>query len=71
MFHSTYSVNLFLYLYSATAYTSPIKALEFLEGHAQEIDVALVAVHMEEMHGFQFLDIDREAHKIIQVISKC
>ncbi|PUZ46686.1 hypothetical protein GQ55_7G101400 [Panicum hallii var. hallii] len=54
--------------YHATAYTSPIKALEFLEGHAQEVDLALVAVHMEELHGFQFLDIVRDAHKNVQVI---
>nr|TKW03767.1 hypothetical protein SEVIR_7G064600v2 [Setaria viridis] len=54
--------------YHATAYTSPIKALDFLEGHAQEVDMALVAVHMEEMHGFQFLDVVREDHKNIQVI---
>ncbi|XP_072151391.1 two-component response regulator ORR29 [Setaria viridis] len=54
---------------ATTAYTSPIKALDFLEGHAQEVDMALVAVHMEEMHGFQFLDVVREDHKNIQVIS--
>ncbi|PVH35124.1 hypothetical protein PAHAL_7G109900 [Panicum hallii] len=54
--------------YHATAYTSPIKALEFLEGHAQEVDLALVAVHMEELHGFQFLDIVSDAHKNVQVI---
>ncbi|XP_066365638.1 two-component response regulator ORR29-like [Miscanthus floridulus] len=55
--------------FQATAYTSPIEALHFLEGHAQEVDVAFVALHMEEIHGFQFLDIVREAHKDIQVIS--
>ncbi|OEL16759.1 Two-component response regulator ORR29 [Dichanthelium oligosanthes] len=43
--------------YRATAYTSPLQALDLLEGHAQEVDVALVALHMEEMHGFQFLDM--------------
>ncbi|KAF8780730.1 hypothetical protein HU200_001337 [Digitaria exilis] len=54
--------------YHATAYTSPIEALEFLEGHAQVVDLALVAVDMELMHGFQFLDIVREDHKNVQVI---
>jgi two-component SAPR family response regulator len=61
----------FFFSFTATAYTSPIKALEFLEGHAQEVDLALVAVHMEELHGFQFLDIVSDAHKNVQVISKC
>ncbi|CAN6234670.1 unnamed protein product [Urochloa humidicola] len=54
--------------YHATAYTSPMKAIDFLEGHAQEVDLALVAVHMREMHGYQFLDMVREHHKNIQVI---
>lgn len=63
--------NLFPIVFTATAYTSPIEALEFLEGHAQVVDLALVAVDMELMHGFQFLDIVREDHKNVQVISKC
>ncbi|CAN6270568.1 unnamed protein product [Urochloa humidicola] len=54
--------------YHAIAYTSPMKAIEFLGGHAQEVDLALVAVHMREMHGYQFLDMIREHHKNIQVI---
>ena len=52
----------FFLSFSATPYTSPIEALHFLEGHAQEVDVAFVALHMEEIHGFQFLDIVREAY---------
>ena len=70
MFYSTYR-NPYTPSFTATAYTSPIEALEFLEGHAQEVDLALVAVNMEELHGFQFLDIVRDAHKNVQVISKC
>ncbi|CAL5034858.1 unnamed protein product [Urochloa decumbens] len=54
--------------YHAIAYTSPLKAIDFLEGHALEVDLALVAVHMREMHGYQFLDMVREHHKNIQVI---
>ncbi|CAL5017583.1 unnamed protein product [Urochloa decumbens] len=54
--------------YHATAYTSPMEAIDFLGGHAQEVDLALVAVHMREMHGYQFLDMVREHHKNIQVI---
>jgi hypothetical protein len=30
-----------------------------------------VAVSMEEMSGFQFLDIARKMHRNIQVICKC
>ncbi|CAO1939119.1 unnamed protein product [Urochloa humidicola] len=54
--------------YHAIAYTSPMKAIEFLGDHAHEVDLALVAVHMREMHGYQFLDMIREHHKNIQVI---
>jgi CheY-like chemotaxis protein len=52
------------------AYTSPIEALQFLKDHERDIDFALVAVNMKEIHGFQFLDISRESHKNLQVISK-
>ncbi|KAG2571331.1 hypothetical protein PVAP13_7KG077365 [Panicum virgatum] len=41
-------------------FTSPIKALKFLKDHTEDIDFALVAVNMKEMHGFEFLDISRE-----------
>ncbi|XP_062227340.1 two-component response regulator ORR29-like [Phragmites australis] len=49
-------------------YTSPIKALKFLEDHEDEVDFLLVEVQMKEMHGFQFLDISRDVHKKLQVI---
>nr|TKW03731.1 hypothetical protein SEVIR_7G061500v2 [Setaria viridis] len=49
-------------------YTSPIEALNFLKDHEKDMDFALVAVNMKEMHGFQFLDISRESHKNLQVI---
>jgi hypothetical protein len=52
------------------AFTSPIKALKFLKDHKEYIDFALVVVNMKEMHGFEFLDISREFHKNLQVISK-
>ena len=61
---------MFLLFVSAMVYTSPIKALDFLKHHEQDVDFILVAVHMKEMHGFQFLDISREMHKSLQVISK-
>ena len=51
-------------------YTSPVEALKFLKDHIKEIDFALAAVNMKEMHGFQFLDISRKSHKNLQVISK-
>jgi CheY-like chemotaxis protein len=51
-------------------YTSPVEALKFLKDHIKDIDFALVAVNMKEMHGFQFLDISRKSHKNLQVISK-
>ncbi|KAF0893863.1 hypothetical protein E2562_031400 [Oryza meyeriana var. granulata] len=31
-------------------YTSPIKALDYLENHAQDFDLVLADVHMEELH---------------------
>ncbi|TVU17063.1 hypothetical protein EJB05_33074, partial [Eragrostis curvula] len=54
--------------FQATVYTSPIKALDFLKDHEADVDFVLVAVHMKEMHGFQFLDISREMHRNLQVI---
>ncbi len=51
-------------------YTSPIKALDFLENHAQDFDLVLAEVHMEELNGFAFLTASRKIHKSIQVISK-
>ncbi|RLM75006.1 hypothetical protein C2845_PM15G04640 [Panicum miliaceum] len=51
------------------AFTSPIEALKFLKDRKEDIDFALVAVNMKEMHGFEFLDISRELHKNLQVIS--
>ncbi|CAL5032872.1 unnamed protein product [Urochloa decumbens] len=49
-------------------YTSPTEALKFLKDHEKDIDFALVAVNMKEMHGFQFVDICRESHKDLQLI---
>ncbi|TVU13779.1 hypothetical protein EJB05_37205, partial [Eragrostis curvula] len=54
--------------FQAKVYTSPIKALDFLKDHEADVDFVLVAVHMREMHGFQFLDISREMHRNLQVI---
>jgi len=51
-------------------YASPVEALKFLKDHGRDTDFALVEVNMKEMHGFQFLDISRELHKNLQVISK-
>jgi CheY-like chemotaxis protein len=61
---------MFLLFGSVMVYTSPIKELNFLEDHEQDVDFVLVSVHMKEMHGFQFLDMSREMHKNLQVISK-
>jgi two-component SAPR family response regulator len=55
---------------SVMVFTSPIKALKFLKDHTEDIDFALVAVNMKEMHGFEFLDISRELRTNLQVISK-
>ncbi|KAL6851563.1 hypothetical protein ACP4OV_020496 [Aristida adscensionis] len=55
--------------FHALVYTSPVKALNFLEGNAQVVDFILVAMDMEEMHGLRFLDTVREMHKNLQVIS--
>ncbi|KAJ1270465.1 hypothetical protein BS78_06G054200 [Paspalum vaginatum] len=49
-------------------YTSPMEALSFLKDHEKDVDFALVAVNMQEMHSFQFLDVSREFHKNLQVI---
>ncbi|KAL6650542.1 hypothetical protein ACP70R_009467 [Stipagrostis hirtigluma subsp. patula] len=54
--------------FKVMVYRSPIKALNFLKDHEQEVDFVLVAVDMKEMHGFQFLDISRELHINLQVI---
>jgi response regulator of citrate/malate metabolism len=61
---------MFLLFGSVMVYTSPIKEFNFLEDHEQDVDFVLVSVHMKEMHGFQFLDMSREMHKNLQVISK-
>lgn len=62
---------IFLFFVLATVYTSPMKALNSLKHHdAKDVDFVLVALHMKEMHGFQFLHISREMHKNLQVISK-
>lgn len=37
---------------SVIVFTSPREALDFLNGHAQDIDFLLVAVDMEEISGF-------------------
>ncbi|XP_052152545.1 two-component response regulator ORR29-like [Oryza glaberrima] len=54
--------------FCVTVYTSPIKALDFLENHAQDFDLVLAEVHMEELNGFAFLMASRKIHKSIQVI---
>ncbi|CAL5032870.1 unnamed protein product [Urochloa decumbens] len=54
--------------FQVMVYTSPVEALKFLQDHGKAIDFALVAMNMEEMHGFQFLEISRESHKNLQVI---
>ncbi|KAB8095309.1 hypothetical protein EE612_023263 [Oryza sativa] len=54
--------------FSVTVFTSPIKALDFLQNHAEGVDLVLADVHMEEMNGFDFLKVARELHKSIQVI---
>ncbi|KAF2933482.1 hypothetical protein DAI22_04g086100 [Oryza sativa Japonica Group] len=55
--------------FCVTVYTSPIKALDFLENHAQDFDLVLAEVHMEELNGFAFLTASRKIHKSIQVIN--
>ncbi|XP_066165888.1 two-component response regulator ORR29 [Oryza sativa Japonica Group] len=55
--------------FSVTVFTSPIKALDFLQNHAEGVDLVLADVHMEEMNGFDFLKVARELHKSIQVIN--
>ena len=54
-----------------TVFTNPREALNFLNDHAQDIDLLLVAVDMEEILGFEFLDMATEMYENIQVISKC
>uniref|UniRef100_A0A0E0KPA3 Two-component response regulator ORR29 n=1 Tax=Oryza punctata TaxID=4537 RepID=A0A0E0KPA3_ORYPU len=54
--------------FSVTVFTSPIKALDFLQNHAEGVDLVLADVHMEEMNGFDFLKAARELHRSIQVI---
>uniref|UniRef100_A0A0D9WE52 Response regulatory domain-containing protein n=1 Tax=Leersia perrieri TaxID=77586 RepID=A0A0D9WE52_9ORYZ len=54
--------------YCATVYTSPIKSLKVLENHAQDFDLVLTAVHMEELDGLTFLTSAREFYRSIQVI---
>jgi two-component SAPR family response regulator len=54
-----------------TLYISSQSALNFIKDHADDVDFVFVAVSMEEMSGFQFLDIARKMHRNIQVICKC
>ena len=54
-----------------TVFTNPREALNFLNDHAQDIDFLLVAVDMEEIPGFEFLDMATEMYENMQVISKC
>uniref|UniRef100_A0A0E0KPA4 Response regulatory domain-containing protein n=1 Tax=Oryza punctata TaxID=4537 RepID=A0A0E0KPA4_ORYPU len=56
-------------LLQVTVYTSPIKALDFLENHAQDFDLVLAEVQMEELNGFAFLTASKKIHKSIQVIN--
>ncbi|TVU13777.1 hypothetical protein EJB05_37204, partial [Eragrostis curvula] len=49
-------------------YPSPQSALNFLKDHAEDVDFLLVAVNMEEMSGFQFLDIAAKIHRNIQAL---
>ncbi|OQU81477.1 hypothetical protein SORBI_3006G064700 [Sorghum bicolor] len=50
-------------------FTNPREALDFLNDHAQDIDFLLVAVEMEEIPGFEFLERATEMYENIQVIS--
>lgn len=56
---------------SVEVFTNPREALDFLNDHAQDIDFLLVAVEMEEIPGFEFLERATEMYENIQVISKC
>lgn len=60
----------FCFTLPVTVYMSPIRALNFRKDHAQDVDFLLVAVHMQEVPGFQFHDMAIKMHKNIQVISK-
>ncbi|CAL5032865.1 unnamed protein product [Urochloa decumbens] len=53
------------YNFHVTVYTSPIMALNFLKDHAQDVDFLLVAMHMQEISGFQFLEIATKMHRNI------
>uniref|UniRef100_A0A0D9ZJA2 Response regulatory domain-containing protein n=1 Tax=Oryza glumipatula TaxID=40148 RepID=A0A0D9ZJA2_9ORYZ len=55
--------------FCVTVFTSPIKALDFLQNQAEGVHLVLADVQMEEMNGFEFLKVARELHKSIQVIS--
>uniref|UniRef100_A0A0E0DCS5 Response regulatory domain-containing protein n=1 Tax=Oryza meridionalis TaxID=40149 RepID=A0A0E0DCS5_9ORYZ len=54
--------------FCVTVFTSPIKALEFLQNQAKGVRLVLADIQMEEMNGFEFLKVARELHKSIQVI---
>ncbi|KAJ1270453.1 hypothetical protein BS78_06G053100 [Paspalum vaginatum] len=54
--------------FQVTVYTSPVEALKVLKDHQNDFGLALVAVNMKEMDGFQFLKISRELHTQLQVI---
>ncbi|EAY93660.1 hypothetical protein OsI_15446 [Oryza sativa Indica Group] len=54
--------------FCVTVFTSPIKALDFLQNQAEGVHLVLADVQMEEMNGFEFLKVARELHKSIQVI---
>uniref|UniRef100_A0A0D9WE85 Response regulatory domain-containing protein n=1 Tax=Leersia perrieri TaxID=77586 RepID=A0A0D9WE85_9ORYZ len=72
IFHNIASITCGLmrsdHVRSTTVYTSPIKALKFLENHAHDFDLVLAAVHMEEVDGFTSLTAAREIYNSIQVI---
>ncbi|CAL5017619.1 unnamed protein product [Urochloa decumbens] len=57
------------YNFHVTVYTSPVMALNFLKDHTQDVDFLLVAMHMQEISGFQFLEIATKMHRNIIMMS--
>jgi CheY-like chemotaxis protein len=51
---------------SATAFTNPVKAIDFLS--FTRVDLVVSDYHMPEMNGIQFLDTVRQLHPGIMVL---
>lgn len=64
--HSDSEVDL---VFPVAVYTSPIEALGILEKKSHDVDFVMVAVDMEELNGFQFLEAAKDMHRNLQVIS--